>query len=84
MEENHKSLAFEHFCSIIDKEYESVFGADQSVDPYVKRTELYNQKLLYFSCLFSKNFSLFKIFDNWQSWEKGPVEVDVHNDFFEI
>ena len=74
---NQKTEAFNYFSSKIDDAYRSVFGG--TIDPIVKNTELYKQKLLYFSCLFDK--SLFKTFNNWESWEKGPVEIDVNKLF---
>jgi len=72
-----KEEAFDFFCKILDEEYEEVFHKPLNHD--VKNTELYKQKVLYFSCLFSEKQKLFNTFNNWQAWVKGPVEVDIHN-----
>jgi len=79
MESSKKWPAFCYFCSILDHIYEEVFK--ENIDSDVKNTELYEQKVLYFSCLFSKDQQLFRppFFNKWESWEKGPVEKDIHN-----
>ena len=79
---NNKIEAFRYFSERLKDIYEEVF--QKEINLTVKNTELYRQKVLYFSCLFSKDYKLFETFNNWQSWPKGPVEEDIHKYFFEI